>query len=244
MEPAVQPLVDNSWLVNNPASYASVANPVFPGPITTSHAGGPDEILGRNPVGGQGDNPIPADSVDDISEGGGYYEGAHPFTHAAPTAAFEAQGNFAQGSGPVSDVHSTDDGGYARKTYVDQPQSQGWLRRTLSGLTWNRQSYNYTPEGFMVNVANNRTDLDQYQVKDYPGYAPYWIPYSERPIYANFAYEAQAINTPPSAYVPSGALPNMTPTGGQGNNVYTAPPNPPVNTSDNSGGSTDESGWF
>lgn len=230
MASALTPVVGRAWLTQaqEDGMGGQVANPIYPGPITGDHTGGPETVPGRDPVGGQDTAQLPADDSDGVSGGGGQFPEYAYSGHAAPVAPFDAQPRPFAGSGAIADTHAFDSGGLERGSKVIQPTAKGWWRRVLSGLTYDSQSYAFTPEGFKVNVPAGRTDLDQYQGQNADAYAPFLIGYSERPIYANLAAEAQALNATPDAYTPSGELPEMIPTGGQGNAVYESPSDPPV----------------
>jgi hypothetical protein len=231
---ALQPAVSNAWLTlaqENGVSDAQVANPIYPGPITGDHAGSDvDTVPGRDPVGGQNAGQLPVGETD-VSGGGGYYPEQNYSGHAAPVAPFDSGAKPFTSSGAIADTHSFDTGGVERGRSVIQPTAKGWFRRILSGQTYDSQAYTYTPEGFKVNVPAGRTDLDQYQGQNADAYDPFLIGYSERPIHANLAYEPQALAGTQNAYTPSGELPQMIATGGQGNSVYESPDDPPVTSS-------------
>lgn len=246
---ALTPAVSTAWLTTaqeGGLSGAQVANPIYPGAVTTDHAGGSETVPGRDPVGGQDASQLPPDTgSSDVSGGGGQFPEYDYTGHSAPMADFDAQPLPFAPPGPIADTHSEDTGGYNRRTYVAPPTAKGWMRRTLTGQTMDSQSYSYTPEGFRINVPAGRTDYDQYQGQDADAYDPFIIGYSERPIYANLAYESQAMTNAQNAYTPSGQLPDFTPTGGQGDALYVTPDDPPVNSQATAAEpASGDVGWF
>jgi hypothetical protein len=209
-------------------------NPEWPGPVSENHQdAGPTDPGRSGPPAGMPPPAIPpvgSAPVVDLSGGDAGDTQATVFGYSAPMGPTFAQDKPFGPSGPVADTHGYDTGGTARKDGVDQPRSPGWFRRTLSGQTFNRQSFNTTTSGWQVNAANGRTDLDQYQGQDADAYDPRWIPYSERPLKANFASEAYPVEDIGGPYGIDGDLADMTPLGGQGNYAYTSPPDPYVTT--------------
>jgi hypothetical protein len=231
--------VDSSWLTQ--ADYTAqaipgeVVNPIYPGPITEDHSGGPETIPGRDPVGGQSVSPLPVDDdSDDVSGGGGGFPDHDTSGHSGPIADFDAQGMPFAGSGPIAPTHDEDTGGVERRENVPVPVAKGW-RRVLNMGTTNKQAYTYTPEGFQVNSPNDRTQDDQYQGDGANGYAPAWVPYSERPLHANLAHLATPVTTPAGAYVAPGGISDMELVGSGGNVAYESPADPfviPSSTAD------------
>jgi hypothetical protein len=230
--PAIPSAVGNAWLTldQQNAGVGQAVTEAYPGPVTGDHAGGPEDVPGRSPAGGQeGVDPSLVDAAGgEISGGGGGYP-MHDYSgHAGAVAPFDAGYRPFAGPGAAPDVHSFDTGGYARKTSVLMPRMFGWARKVLSSQTYDDQSYTYTPEGFKINTPNDRIALDQNQSQDADAYDPFLIGYSERPLFANLAYEVQPLTGALDSYTPSGQLMDMTPTGGQGNNVYSEPADPTV----------------
>jgi hypothetical protein len=149
--------------------------------------------------------------------------------HSAPIADFDSSaGDPFAPSGPIADTHGYDTGGTQRKENVPLPSSPGWFRRILTGQTFNRQAQVTDDKGWALPAVNNRQNLDQYQGQDADGYDPFVIPYSERPLKANFAAEAHPVENIGGPYGPDGTLPDMYASGGQGDFGYTAPPDPSV----------------
>lgn len=154
---------------------------------------------------------------------------AAAYGYSAPMAPFDSSAGapFAP-SGPIADTHCYDTGGTARKEHVPVPRSPGWFRLTLRGQTFNRQAQVTDTAGWDQNVPNDRTNLDEIQGQNANGYDPFVIPYSERPVRANFAATPYPVNAEGGVYGVDGALPNMAGLGGQGNFGYTPPPDPVV----------------
>lgn len=230
---AVQPALSSSWLTQaqEDAAVGQVESPIYPGPVSEDHSGGPETVPGREPVGGQDPSPFAPDQTGEfVSDGGGQFPEFPDSGHGAPVAPFEAQGDFLQGSGPLADTHSYDSGGVERVEHVPMPDGGVWTRMTLQDMTFDSQAQVTDTKGWRQNVPTGRSDLDQYQYNDSDAYNPFEVPYSERPIQANFAYEPVALDGTPDAYTPDGQLPQMVATGGQGNAVYTEPPDPEMVT--------------
>jgi hypothetical protein len=241
--------VSDAWLTTtdeNSPTGAQVATPVFPGPITGDHAGGPETIPGRSPSGGQETGAIPPDvAADEIASGGGGYPEHDYSGHAGPISTFDVQAAPFAPPGAIAPTHTVDTGGVERHSRVIQPTAKGWMRRTLDGMTYDNLGPQVTDNlGFRQLAPTGRTDLDQYQAQNADAYDPFLVPYSERPILANYAAEVQPLDTPLDAYVPSGELPDMTPLGGQGNAVYEAPADPPVNSTSSPVAAGSDVGWF
>jgi len=207
--------------------------PRFPGAITTDHHGDPVDNPARMgpPDGGTPAPGYPSVTLDVTPQAPGVVsDTAAQLGHSALVAPGFPQTEPFAPPGPVANVHGLDTGGTYRNEHVPMPSSPGWFRRVLTGQTWNRRSFTTDTHGWRLNSPNDRTNLDQYTGQDAHGYAPRWIPYSERAVRANFAATAYPV-TPASnggAYVPSAALPSMVQMGGQGNYGYTAPADPVI----------------
>lgn len=233
---AVPKAVSGSWLTaaqqDQVTGYPDT--PLYPGPITTDHAdpGAPDP--GRaGPLQGAAAPPVPqagGEPQPDLS-GGMVADTVAELGYSAPVAAFDSSAGepFAP-SGPIAPTHGYDTGGTGRKEHVPVPDSPGWWRRTLTGQTTDRTTV-FDPTGKMINDPGGRTNLDQAQGQNANGYDPFVIPYSERPLRANFAAAAYPVEAGGGVYGVEGALPDMAAFGGQGNWTYTAPPDPAASTS-------------
>lgn len=210
-------------------------NPEWPGPIPDTHGPGAGPLPpGRDGLSGQAPPPIPVvpgPQFPDLSGGQITDTVVETFgEHGAPMAPAFSQAEPFAPPGPIIDTHGYDTGGVERTEHVPVVHAPGWFRRVLTGQTYNRQSYTTTPEGWDVSAVNGRQDLDQYQGQNANAYDPFTIPYSERPIKANFAAEAFPIASGSGAYYPDGHLADMAGLGGQGNYGYTTPPDPAVIT--------------
>ena len=179
----------------------SVATPEWSGPINTDHSGSNTAIEYQ----GSPEGPIPGTSSTVLYEQAPYFEDlpGNPYDdmgqvygHAAPIADFDSNAGDWHGSGPIAqEVHEFDTGGYNRKTLIEMPKVGSWWRRTQTGQTYNLQAQVTDNAGWRVNAPNGRIDFNQDQGHNADAYDPYWIPYSERPIYLNVAHEPVPIGT-------------------------------------------------
>jgi hypothetical protein len=214
----------------------TVATPLYPGPITEDHSGGPESYAPGSPSG----PPMGTASIlsyfdlppviDDIP--GELGDTAAVYGHAAPIADYDSNaGEPFTSSGPIADTHGFDTGGTERKFSVIQPRAGTWWRRTIPGQTWNK-TVTYDETGKIISTDNNRTDFDQYQGHDADASDPKWIPYSERPVYLNIAHAPVAVGTDQqTAYTPSLDLSPVGPLFWTSeSNIYETPPDPQVNT--------------
>jgi len=226
-----------AWLTNaqSDAVIGYPSNPEWPGPVNENHEdAGPADPGRSGPPQGTAAPAIPAVPAPPYADlGGGQVTDtqADTFGYSAPLGPTFSQTEPFKPPGPIADTHSIDTGGVGRKDHVDQPRSPGWFRRILTGQTFNRQAQVTDNAGWRVNSINGRTDLDQYQGQNADAYNPFWIPYSERPIRANFAHEAYPVDgNLNSPYGLDGNLADMAGLGGQGNYGYTTPPDPVIIT--------------
>jgi hypothetical protein len=206
-------------------------NPEYPGPVTTDHAdpGVADPGKSGPPAGTS--PPVPSTGavpVTDLS-GGTITDTAAMLGHSAPVAAFDSNaGDWFAPPGPIADTHSYDTGGTGRTEHVPVPRSPGWWRRTATGQTFNRQSQVTDTAGWAQLAANGRVNLNQDQGQNADAYDPFTIPYSERPLRANFAASAYPVDPLASVYGVDGDLADMYALGGQGNYGYTSPADPVI----------------
>jgi len=205
------------------------AQETYTGPVESDHSGGgePDTPRTGPPAGtaapGYGSEPY----SDDLS-GGIITDSVRELGYSAPMADINAQVLPFGPSGPVADTHGGDTGGVERTTQVALPRSPGWWRRTIAMQTFNRQAQVTDTAGWAQSAPNGRQDLNQDQGQDAQGYDPRWLPYSARPITAKLAAEAYPLHDQAGGYIPDGQLPDMYAQGGQGNFIYTVPPDPSV----------------
>jgi hypothetical protein len=234
MNSAVEPAVPAAVASWQETVAGSVTAPEYPGPITSDHAGGPEDYAP-----GSASGPVEiASSVpwfatlpvfEDVP--GEVGDIGAEFGHAAPQATFDSNAGapFA-GSGPIAETHGFDTGGVYRTEYVPMPKAPGWWRRTATGQTYNATD-TYDPTGKIVSTVNDRTDFDQYQGHNADASHPFWLPYSERPVLLNVAYEPVSSNDEPNAYNPSN---DLSPVGPQfwtdTSNIYESPPDPQTST--------------
>jgi len=252
VQPAAQPALDPVDAVNSPAGYP--AQEIYPGAIDSAEhsgsldettfpttAGGPDSIVD---VSGQ---PFAAD-VPRLTAGGGWQDTAWTTGHDAPQEPWDssAGAQFAP-SGAVSPLlHAEDTGGVWIKEYVVPAAIGSLTRRTQPGQTTVRNGSGDQALKDNVTAPNGRTDLDQYQYWDADGYDPWVIPYSERPILNNLAWENVPTQGGDSAYSPDGTLPDRSVWGEYGAQAYEAPPDPSVTTAAMSSSASDSGiggGW-
>lgn len=223
-----------AWLTNAQSNAITgyPDSPLYPGPVTADHSDpGPADPGRSGPPGGTPapEVPYPGSLPQPDLSGGLVADTQAQMGHSAQMAAYDSSAGepFAP-SGPIADSHGYDTGGTERKEHVLQPSSPGWFRRILTGQTFNRQAQVTDTAGWAQSAINGRQNLDQYQGQDADAYDPFVIPYSERPLKANFAAEAHPVEHVPSTYSPSASLPDMYALGGQGNFGYTSPPDPSV----------------
>jgi len=233
---AVQPAIP-SWSDAQTVA-GSVATPLYPGPITGDHSGGPETRAPGSTAG-----PIPGTATIGYFERKPVFEdipgsagntGSDDYGHAGVISEFDSNAGepFAQGLGPIADTHGFDTGGTTRKEYVLDPDASGWYRRTNTGEAMDH-GVTYDETGKIVTHPNGRINYDQYQGHNADGYDPKVIPYSERPIKLNVAHEPvnhNSGNTTP--YEPQSQL---SPVGPQfwtnTSNIYEAPPDPSASIS-------------
>lgn len=221
--------VDPVDLVNVPAGYP--AQERYPGAVDPElyGTGGTESQAKAGPVlGQQGSQPFISE-VPEMEQGGGYAD--MPWHHNGPELAWDSSAGqpFAP-SGPVSpDLHAADSGGVRKFQHVT-PAAIGVLtRHTMSGQTFNRLAATQTEIG--MTASNGRADLDQQQWHDpgaAEGFGPFPLPYSERALQNNVAYESTSIDPIPSPYAPAGQVPDMAPYNSYPAVAYQQPQDPAV----------------
>src|ERR1700722_6571455 len=202
----------------------------YPGAVTSAQYGTgsyapPGGVAG--PVAtAQAPNPFP-ELAPGVIEGGGYGDTAWTTGHDGPQAPWDSSAGapFAPSGALDPDLHGTDTGGVFVREHVIPAGIGSLTRRVQSGQTMDRLGSTQQVIGQMA--PNNRQDLGQYQVWDPEGHAPWDIPYSERPIYNNVAYQPVASTDPGNAYGVAGALPDRSPYS-YAAQAYQAPPDPDV----------------
>jgi hypothetical protein len=132
--------------------------------------------------------------------------------HNAPVEAWDSSAGhqFAPSGAVNPDLHGQDTGAvYQFETVI--PAEIGQLTRdTRVSQTTIRNGSGDQVTKDNVTSPNNRVDYDQYQWHNPDGgeggFAPWNIPYAERPIYNNIAYESEGITATDSYLTPSGHL--------------------------------------
>jgi hypothetical protein len=225
--------LSGSWLTvaQQNQVVGGVVSPVYPGPVSENHENAGVVNPGKSgPPEGPPGPDIPATGQPQVLDlsGGEILDQVADLGHSAPIAPTFSQTEPFAPPGPIQDTHGYDTGGTQRKEHVPVPRSPGWFRRVLTGQTFNRQAQVTDDKGWQVNTPNGRVNFDQTQGQNANGYDPFTIPYSERPIRANFAQEAYPVDGISSVYGVDGQLPDLAGQGGQGNLGYTSPPDPSV----------------
>lgn len=204
--------VDASQYTEGQTSYqGSVA-----GPVTGSFAG----------------EPFTESLPPAMAPGGGYMESSWMTGTDAPIVPWDSSAGepFAPSGALNPDLHADDGGGVFFNQYVVGAAVSGLSRHTETGQTHNEIAPTQTTIG--QDVPNGRTNLDQYQTwapGHEGGYAPWNIPYSERPILNNLAWINAATQDGGNVYGVSGLLPNMAPYDYDAQ-AYEAPSDPAVST--------------
>lgn len=206
------------------------AQETWPGPATEDHSwAGPADPGRSGPPDGTAP-PVPAaGTVPQPDLGGGTIaDEVGLYGNSGPMAPFDSSAGvpFAP-SGPVAATHGFGTGGTERKEHVPVPRSPGWWRRGSTGQTWNRQAQVTDTAGWDQSAVNDRRNLDQYQGQNANGYDPFTVPYSERPVHANFAATSYPVEAGGGVYGVAG-VPSLDYAGGQGDFAYTTPPDPSV----------------
>lgn len=226
--PAAVSAVDPVDLVNVPAGQPVTER--YPGPVDPSQyeqtapltAGG----VSGPPYGSWQAQPFTTD-LPEQAPGGGYQDTSWATGHDAPETAWDSSAGapFAPSGALDPLLHGEDTGGVWRGEHVT-PAAIGILtRHTSAGQTWNRLAPTQSEIG--LTEPNGRTDLDQQQWHDPDGYSPWLIPYAERPILNNLAYEATASGSE-GGYAVAGQLPDRSPYLDYAAVAYSAPADPAV----------------
>jgi hypothetical protein len=235
--PAAQPYSDPVDLVNTDSGYP--ASERYPGALDPAEhqASEADQYLPTTPggpegpvFGDQGGEPF-TETLPHQAPGGGYQDSAWRTGHDGPQAPWDSSsgGPFAP-SGPVPPaLHGTDTGGVFNREHVTPAAIGSLTRRTQPGQTTIRNGSGDQALKDNVTSPNGRTDLDQYQYWNPDGYDPWEIPYGERAVQNNLAWESQQISPTGSPYTPSGYLPDRS-VYDYAAEAYEAPPDPDVGT--------------
>lgn len=228
--PAASPAINSvNDAVGTPTTerYPGAVNPSqYETGRTSPEPGGPS-----GPVAGEiGPHPFTERTPASIS-GGGYQDTGWMSGTDAPIVPWDSNagpGGYAPSGAVNPDLHADDTGGVFRKEH-GIPAAIGKLsRRTSHGQTTVRSSGTLTLRDGQTS-PNERSDMDQYQNWNPEGFSPWNIPYAERAILNNVAYQSTAITPESVQYVPSGDLPDNAPLGYSAQ-AYEAPPSPYVGT--------------
>jgi hypothetical protein len=132
------------------------------------------------------------------------------------------------GSGAVNPaLHGEDTGGVFQKSHVVAAAIGRLIRHTGVGQTYNRVAA--TQDTIGQTSPNDRRDLDQQQWHDPThGAWRFDVPYAERPIYNNVAYESMPIEPTGSTYTPAGDLPDRSAYWDPNSYAYESPADPVV----------------
>jgi hypothetical protein len=234
---AVTPFSDPVDLVNTAAgepaaeTYPGALDPAVHSGDTDQNPTTPGGIAGP-PYGSWQAQPFTA-TLPEQAPGGGYQQTSWQTGHDAPQAAWDSSAGapFAP-SGPLAPMlHAEDDGTVWRHEHVIPAAIGSLTRRTQQGQTTIRNGSGDQVLKDNVVSPNDRVNLDEYQVHrgDDSGWAPWEIPYAERAVTNNLAWEAQPVEATGSPYVPSGYLPDRS-VYDYAAVAYEAPPDPSVTT--------------
>lgn len=131
------------------------------------------------------------------------------------------------------ELHADDGSGAVAAAQSVTPAFIGRLvRKVIFGQTYNREYADgdtpYNP------TSNGRQDMDQQQwwdpaPGDGGGYAPWDVPYAERAVLQNLAYQSTPVTDVPSSYGVYGDLPDRSQWNSYPAEAYMAPADPQVN---------------
>jgi hypothetical protein len=217
----------------DPGTYSGLQDEA---PTTPGGPSGP--LAGATP--GQ---PFPG-TLPGSPEGGGYQDLSWTTGHDGPQAPWDSNAGepFAPSGAAPPELHGEDLGAVFIRQHVIPAAIGSLTRRTQEGQTTIRNGSGDQVIKDNVTSPNDRLDLDQYQYHNPDGYDPWVIPYGERPIQNNLAWEAQALQVSDAPYVPSGALPDRAPFD-YAAQAYEAPPDPYVGAARASGDTGIGGGW-
>lgn len=221
--------VDPVDLVNVPAGYP--AQERYPGAVDPAQyepSGAGTQPRSGPVLGGQAPQPFTG-QIPEMEPGGGYAD--MPWHHDGPELAWDSSAGqpFAPSGALNPDLHAADSGGVLKFQHVTPAAIGSLTRHTATGQTYNRVAPTQTEIG--MTAANGRRNLDEQQWHDpdaVEGYGPFRLPYSERAIQNNVAYEAVPIDPLPSPYAPAGQLPDMSPYNSYPAVAYEQPQDPAV----------------
>jgi hypothetical protein len=232
--PAATPAADPVNLVN--AEVAVPAAERYPGPVDATQyleSSGPRPAgdPGGPPYGSWGAEPFTA-TLPESAPGGGFQDTAWMTGHDAPEVAWDSSAGepFAPSGAVDPLLHAEDTGGVWVKQNVVPAEIGQLTRRTMTGQTTVRNGSGDQVTKDNVTSPNGRADLDQQQWHDPDGYNPWEIPYSERAITNNLAWESVPTSAEGAPYGVAGDLPDRSPYLDYAAVAYMAPPDPAVST--------------
>lgn len=221
--------VDVQDLVNVPAGYP--AQERYPGAVDSRQYGNPgiESQPKAGPVlGSQPGQPF-RDRIPQQEPGGGVADLPSPGGDPQPPWDSSAGQPFAPSGALDPALHGDDSGGVRRFEHVIPAAIGKLTRHTMTGQTFNRVAPTQTEIG--MTAVNGRTNLDEQQWHDPDAverFGPFPLPYSERAIQNNVAYEAVPIDPIPTPYAPAGQLPDMSPYNSYPALAYAQPQDPAV----------------
>lgn len=245
-----------NWSSVNVAA-GSPATEKYPGAVDpqvyTEDYPAPFPIQGPNPAAGvspYGAQTPPAGS------GGGIIDTTYLTGTDAPEAVWDSAGgtavtpNLSYPGALPPNLHEDDGSGAVAAAQTVVAAAIGKLiRKTPTGQTYNRD-YAFEPvNGQLVPSANGRVDFDQIQEWDPApgdggGYAPWEVPYAERPVLLNVAYQQTPVTNVGNQYGVNGFLPDRSQWNSFQAETYAAPPDPVVNQSPAPAASSMGTGWL
>jgi len=218
-------VVNDAVAVPATERYPGSVDPAQYGPGQYAPPGGPS-----GPVTGQyGEEPFTS-TVPEQAPGGGYWDASFLTGTDGPSVPWDSSAGepFAPSGAINPALHGEDLGATHVKQHVVPAAIGSLTRRTETGQTTVTVADTQTTK---VDVApNNRVNLDQYQDWNPDGYDPWTIPYSERPVLNNLAWNAVALQQVNTPYGVAGVLPDRSPYDAGLAVAYQAPPDPAVTT--------------
>lgn len=164
-----------------------------------------------------------------LAPGGGYQDTAWMSGTDAPELAWDSSAGpaFAPSGALDPDLHGIDTGGVYVREYVVPAAIGSLTRATATGQTYDELAN--TRDTIGQNTPNGRQNQDQQQWHNPDGYDPWQIPYAERPIQNNVAWQNVPLDAVDSPYAVSGALSDRAPFD-YAAVAYESPPDPSVAT--------------
>jgi hypothetical protein len=219
-------------LVNEAAGYP--ATPRYPGAVDPAQYQPGQEATPGGPAGPApgtwGVQPYLSEPGLLPAPGGGYQDASWMTGHDGPQVPWDSSAGlpFAPSGAINPALHGEDLGASFIKGHVIPADIGQLTRHTMTGQTTVTVAEDQLLKKGVA--PNARSDMDQQQWHNPDGYAPWNIPYSERPITNNLAHEAVPMATLNTPYGVAGALPDRSPYDAGMAVAYEAPPDPTVTT--------------